>query len=196
MPTRDADSISSSLLVRVRGSDAVAWRRLVDLFSPLIYHWARRAGLDEADAADVVQDVFAAVHGRVGAFDRDREGGTFRGWLRTITRHKVGDCQRKHWCQPAAEGGTDALARLNQTAAPADDGDDDPAADAADIAHRGLELVAAEFTEKTWAAFHGTALDGRPADEVARELGMSLGAVYIARTRVFKRLREELQGLL
>ncbi len=193
MSTRDADSISSSLLTRVRGSDAVAWRRLVDLYSPLIYHWARRAGLDEADAADVVQDVFAAVHGRVGAFDRDREGGTFRGWLRTITRHKVSDCLRKHQRHPTAEGGTDALDRLNQAAVPEDD---DAAADDAGVTRRGLDLIRAEFTEKTWAAFHGTALDGRPAAEVARELGMSLGAVYIARTRVFKRLREELQGLL
>jgi len=107
--TRDADSISSSLLVRVRDSDAGAWRRLVDLFSPLIYHWARRDGLGEADAADVVREVFVAVHERVADFDRDREGGTARGWLRAITRYKVSDHLHKSQRHPEAEGGDGRL---------------------------------------------------------------------------------------
>jgi hypothetical protein len=80
---------SLSLLQRIRDGDQAGWRRVVELYSPLVYHWCRRWGADGADADDVAQEVFQAASASVGSFRRGREGDTFRGWLRGITRNKV-----------------------------------------------------------------------------------------------------------
>lgn len=193
---RDADSISTTLLGRVRTRDAQAWQQLVALYGPLIYHWARKAHLSEADAADIVQDVFVAVHQRVAVFEREQEGGTFRGWLRQITRFKVSDCLRRQAKQPEAEGGTEANQRIETAADPlAEDDAAEQASEIAGLTQRALELIRGDFTESTWRAFQLTALEGRAIEDVSRELNLSTGAIYIARTRVHKRLREELEGL-
>src|SRR5690606_7771386 len=89
-----SESTSSGLLRRVRGLDAVAWNDLVTLYGPLVYHWTRKAGLQPADAADVVQDVFRSVLAGIDRFD-DAGGGSFRGWLRTIARTRLIDWQRR-----------------------------------------------------------------------------------------------------
>jgi RNA polymerase sigma-70 factor (ECF subfamily) len=99
-------STSSSLLQRVQGQDADAWRRLVRLYGPLIDYWVRRGGLQPADAEDVFQDVFRAVAAHIGTFTRDRATGSFRGWLRTITRSKLADHFRRRGQQPEAVGGS------------------------------------------------------------------------------------------
>src|SRR5579872_2380249 len=97
-------STSSSLLARARSQAPGAWERLADLYCPLVYGWARRAGLRAEDAADVVQDVFRAVLAHLSSFRRERSGDTFRGWLWTITRNKVRDLQRRQSGQPLAAG--------------------------------------------------------------------------------------------
>src|SRR5437588_9992509 len=86
---------SPSLLDRVKAGDAAAWERLVTLYAPLVFHWCRRWGLRDEDAADVFQDVFQSVAAHIATFHRDRRGDTFRGWLRTITRNKVHDYYRR-----------------------------------------------------------------------------------------------------
>jgi RNA polymerase sigma-70 factor (ECF subfamily) len=186
-----SDTITPSLLQRVRGRDEAAWGRLMQLFTPLVYEWARRAGLSEHDAADVVQDVFAGVLRGIGDFSREREGATFRGWLRRITQFKVADFRRRG--EAVAEGGTDANLRLQDQPDAADE--DDPAAGEL-LVRRGLDLIRDEFEPRTWRAFQAVALEGRAAAEVATESGMSVGAVYVAKSRVMKRLREELDGLI
>jgi RNA polymerase sigma-70 factor, ECF subfamily len=191
----ESNTISTTLLQRVRTKDQFAWSQLVALFGPLVYHWARKASLPESDAADIVQDVFLAVHKGVHGFDRAREGGTFRGWLRQITRHKVCDIIQRRTKQIPAEGGTDAQIRFANFVDPMGE-DTDAAEELAGLAQRALGLIRNEFTEKTWLAYHATAIAGKPVNVVAVELGMSLGAIYVARTRVNQRLKEELEGLM
>jgi RNA polymerase sigma-70 factor (ECF subfamily) len=107
-----ADATSTSLLGRAKAGEGEAWGRLVELYSPLLYEWCRRSGLQADDAADVAQDVFAEVSKKIKSFHRDRPGDSFRGWLWTIARNKIHDHFRKLKGLPKAQGGTDAQARL------------------------------------------------------------------------------------
>jgi RNA polymerase sigma-70 factor (ECF subfamily) len=189
---------SRSLLERVRADEPAAWDRLVGLYAPLVLHWCRRWGLQEQDAADVFQEVFQAVATHIAGFRKENRGDTFRGWLRTITGNKVRDHFRRRGREPAGAGGTDALTRMAQIPAPEPvEGDSATEASAEQgLFHRALEEIRADFEERTWQAFWRTAVEGRTPKEVAAELGMSPGAVRVAKSRVLQRLREELGDLL
>jgi RNA polymerase sigma-70 factor (ECF subfamily) len=114
-PTGDANpSVGSTLLVRLRAGQIDAWERLARLYGPTVYVWCRRAGVPEADAADVSQEVLAAVARHLADFRRERPGDSFRGWLWTITRNKVRDHWRHHMDQVKASGGTTAQEVMNQ----------------------------------------------------------------------------------
>lgn len=204
-----ATGTSRSLLGRARQDDPAAWEKLVRLYAPLVAIWCRQAGLQEDDAGDVFQDVFQAVARKLSAFRKDREGDTFRGWLRTITQNKIRDQFRKAGRGPQAAGGTEAHQRLQQF--PMADVLSDPAdpssLDSVDLSqddtnaervvlHNALEFIRSNFAEQTWRAFVRTAVDGQSSTDVAEELGMSPGAVRVAKSRVLQRLREELGDLL
>jgi len=184
------------LLGRAREGDATAWDRLSLLYAPLVYSWCRRRGLREADAADVVQDVFQAVATHLGPFRKQERGDTFRGWLRTITEIKIRDHFRKMAHEAEAVGGTDAQHRLAQIPAPfgleSGASGEDPEVP---FFRRILEAVRLEFEERTWQAFWRTTIAGRSPKEVGSELAMSQGAVRVAKSRVLRRLREELGEL-
>jgi RNA polymerase sigma-70 factor (ECF subfamily) len=189
-------STSSSLIAQVRAHGPDAWRRLARLYGPLVYRWARQRGLQDADAADIVQEVFRTVAARLADFGHNQPGATFRGWLWTVTYHKLGDHFRRVACQPEAAGGTDALRRLQdlpQAAEPSADGSA-PDPDTA-LLRRAVELLRGEFEERTFQAFWRTAIEGQAAADVGRELEMTARAVRQARYRVLRRLREELGGL-
>src|SRR6476660_6885017 len=98
---------SDSLVARLKLRDALAWERLSQLFGPVVYGWARRAGLQDSDAADVTQEVFHAVAQQIDAFRKEQPGDSFRGWLWGITRHKILDQFRKRAMQPEVGGGAD-----------------------------------------------------------------------------------------
>ncbi len=189
---------SRSLLERVKADEPQAWDRLVTLYAPLVFQWCRSWGLREQDAADIFQEVFQAVAAHIGTFRKEREGDTFRGWLRTITRNKVHDYFRRRGREPEGVGGTDAQARLAELPAPSVHEDSNLSEERAErglIAHV-LDLIRAEFAERTWQAFWRTAIEGRSAPEAAAELSMSAGAVRVAKSRVLQRLREELGDLI
>ncbi len=186
------NATSLSLLERVRHQDDQAWQRLVALYGPLVRFWCQRWGASVSDAEDVAQDVFLAVAKSLSEFER-RHDGSFRGWIRGITRHKLLDHQRRLQRQPEAAGGTEANLLL-QEHADADVGDD--VAEISALYRRALELIRGQFEEKTWLAFWGAAVEGRPTDMIARDLGLSVVAVRIAKSRVLARLREEMQGLI
>lgn len=189
---------SRSLLEQVRAEDEGAWDRLVKLYAPLVFHWCRRFDLQEQDIADIFQEVFLSVSKHIGDFRKERAGDTFRGWLRTITRNKVLDHFRKLGREPGGTGGTDALTRLADLPAPATAEEDSVAEARAErsLFFRGLDLIRAEFEDRTWQAFWRTTVDSRAPKEVAAELAMSPGAVRVAKCRVLQRLREELGDLL
>jgi RNA polymerase sigma-70 factor (ECF subfamily) len=189
--------LSSSLLVRVWSQDQAAWQRLVSLYTPLVYHWCRRAGLQAADAADVGQEVFRAVARNIGEFRKERSGGSFRRWLSVIARTKIIDHRRRQDAQVAALGGNEGEALLQQVAEESAT-TSDVASEAEDVHllyHRAVQLIQGEFEEPTWRAFWRTAVDGIDAAQVATELGLSRNAVYLAKGRVLRRLREEFADL-
>lgn len=188
------DATSLTLLARAAGRDEAAWGRLAALYRPLIAHWCRAGGVPAADVDDVAQEVLLAVATGLTGFRRDRDGG-FRAWVRGIARHKAVDRQRRGR-GPAAAGGTDAYQRFQDVPGPADEIGPDDAAEEAWLYRRALDLVKAEFADKTWQAFWRTAVDDRPTDAVAAELGMTPVAVRIAKSRVLARLREEVGDLL
>ncbi len=193
----DPSSVSSTLLERVKARRPEAWERLVDLYGPVVYRWCRQAGVSREDAADVVQEVFSSVAGHVADFRRENRGDSFTAWLATITRNKIRDYYRRLKGRPQARGGTDAqqqflqVPELSEPSQPSG-----PEQSDGSLSRRALDLVRAEFENRTWEAFWRTAVDRqRPAD-VADDLGMSLNAVYKAKSRVLRRLRRELGDLL
>jgi RNA polymerase sigma-70 factor (ECF subfamily) len=159
-----------------------------------VFQWCRAWDLREQDAADVFQEVFQAVVTHIADFRKERQGDTFRGWLRTITRNKVHDHFRRRGREPEGVGGTEAQGRLAEVPALPAPEEDSSVAEAQErgLYRRALELIQQEFADRTWQAFWQTAVEGRPAADVAAELSMSPGAVRVAKSRVLQRLREEL----
>lgn len=196
---RDPDTVSSTMLEQLRAQDPEAWRRLVKLLGPLVYEWCHHHfRLQPSDADDIVQDVFRTVSTALGGFHRDKPGDTFRGWVWTITRSKVCNYLRAKKKQALAFGGTDANQQWEQLR---DDGSlavDEPSPAEGDrsIVSRALDSIRNDFTDTTWRAFLGTAIDGRSSNDVAEELGISPAAVRQAKARVLRRLRQEVEGLL
>ncbi len=188
---------SVSLLGRLAGVPTDDdWRRLVGLYQPLLVAWAARAGAQAADADDLAQDVLLVVFREVGGFER-RRPGAFRTWLRTILVHRVRDYFRGQQYRPTATGDSDFLRRLDELESPESalsrlwDRDHDE-----HVAASLLRRVQGDFTPPTWEAFRRHALEGEPAAGVAAELGLSLNSVLLAKSRVLKRLRQELDGFV
>ena len=190
-----ASGTSLGLLERARARDPAAWNRLAALYAPLVDRWCRQAGLQDADAADVRQEVLLAVARGLDGFRHDAAGGTFRGWLRGITRHKIAD----HWRRvgPVGAGGSDAFEQFLQL--PAEGTSDSPEAPPEErdlLYRRALDLVATDFTEATWKAFWRVVVEGQRPAAVAADLGLTVNAVYLAKARVLARLREEFRDLI
>jgi RNA polymerase sigma-70 factor (ECF subfamily) len=186
----ESNSTSSSLLDRVRSRDPAAWRRFVELYSPLVYTWCRWTRLPEQDAADVTQDVFQAVVQGIDRFRKVQPGDSFRGWLYTITRNAVSDHMARLAKSPRAGGGSSQAAAWRQLPHEPSAASELDAAQAG-LYQRALALSQTEFEERTWRAVLAL-IEGRPAAEIARELGMSPAAVRNAKYKVLRRLRDEL----
>lgn len=188
-------TLSSALLVNVQQMDPASWSRLVNTFGPIVYRWCRTSGVNEAEASDVVQEVFAAVARGIHQFTPEKSQGSFRSWLATVTRNKVRDYfRRQAKGQAHAEGGTQALVRLQQQP---EDLDSTICADAMDspIMLRVLEQVRAEFESTTWDAFWQTTIEGKAAADVSENLGIATASVYQAKSRILRRLRQCLSEL-
>jgi RNA polymerase sigma-70 factor (ECF subfamily) len=185
-----------SLLERARTNDPEAWRRLIDLYRPLVQFWCGRGRLRPEDSEDVVQEVFAAAAAGLTGFRRDRPGDTFRGWLRGISRNQLLLHFRRNQGRPRAAGGPEAAARLEEVADPLATSDKDEEQQIGQLYRRALEQVRAEFEERTWQAFWLVAIDDRPLAEVAGELGVTPGAIRQAKSRVLRRLKQEVGDLL
>ena len=197
-PAHTPARTSLTLLQRLRDNQPEAWRVVVGLYTPLVYHWSARRGVRGADAEDVAQEVFQAAAAGLARFRREREGDSFRGWLRGITRNILLQHFRRADRQPRASGGTDALARLQEVAeaeTPESDADDSPS-ELETLRRRALELVRGQVEERTWRAFWLTAIEGRSPNDVAPGLGVSPTAVRMAKSRVLRRLKEQFGDLI
>src|SRR5690242_4992114 len=181
----------ASLLLRLRDPrDEAAWREFVELYAPLVYGYARRRGLQDADAADFTQDVLGALAGAIGRLDYDPRRGTFRGWLFTVVRRKLTDWRAVQGRRVRGSGDTSTQELLERCPTP---GDADAAWEAEweeRVFAWACEQARRDVTEATWQAFWRTAVEGQPGKQVADALGVSVAAVYHARSRVLARLKE------
>lgn len=184
---------SVSLLERLRQpNSAHDWTRFVALYTPLLFHWAHATGLREADAADLVQDVLTLLVQQLPRFSYEPSNGRFRAWLKTLTLNRYRDLRRQQAGRPAHV----ELASAPEPAAANGVGVLEEAEYRQYLVARALQLMKTDFRPTTWQACWEHAAMGRPAAEVAAELGISEGAVYVAKSRVLSQLRRELSGLL
>lgn len=191
-------STSLSLLGRLRCQSASAdWDRFVGIYEPLLRGWLGRKEVLGHDADDLVQNVMAVVVRRVGEFQHNGRAGAFRTWLRTITMNCLHEYWRNRRGQAAGTGGSEVLHLIAQL--------QDPNSQLSrlwneqhdrHVMRRLLDELRGEFEPRTWQAFEKFALEGRSAAEVAHDLQITPNAVFIAKSRVLARLRQESEGLL
>jgi RNA polymerase sigma-70 factor (ECF subfamily) len=184
-----------SLLLLLRDAqNAQAWEQFVDIYAPLVHGFCRRRGLQEADAADVAQETMTAVAQAIRKFEYDPGKGKFRNWLLTVVRSKFNNFVAHQRRQPEPVEVSTLELQLDQTAAATETtGWED------DYYRRifqwGAERIRREFSESTWQAFWRTGVEARDGKEVAEALGLSIGAVYAAKSRVIARLKEEIRNV-
>ena len=186
-----------SLLFRIRDAEnQQAWSQFVDIYAPLIHRFAQRSGLQDADAADLTQDVLQSVHDAIGRLDYDPQRGTFRSWLFTIARNRIKNFLKRQSRHPRGTGDTKIKQALENQPAAADElescWDEDYEQR---IFHWAADQIRPEFQERSWQAFWQTAVAGEPTKQVAATLSMSLGAVYVAKSRVLARLKEQIEQI-
>jgi RNA polymerase sigma-70 factor (ECF subfamily) len=186
-----------SLLLRAQTGEENAWKDLIELYRPLIIGWLNRQGVPVGDLEDLSQDVLMSVVKHLPSFEHSGNRGAFRSWLRTIVCSRTTDYWRATVESTPASGGSGATAALQQIT--------DPDSDLNrrwDEEHDRyvlgclLDLVEQEFEPTTLRAFRRLALDGASGAEVAGELGLSVSAVYVAKSRVLQRIRQEAEGLI
>jgi RNA polymerase sigma-70 factor (ECF subfamily) len=191
------DETRQSLLLRAQTGETAAWKDLTDLYRPLILGWLNRQGVPAGDLEDLSQEVLLSVVKHLPGFQHSGHRGAFRSWLRTIVCSRTADYWRAQDAGTQAQGGSGATAALQQIADPDSelnrqwDEEHDRY-----VLHRLLDLVAEEFEPVTLQSFRRLALDGVSGAEVARELGLSVAAVYMAKSRVLARIRQEAEGLI
>lgn len=188
---------SVTLLTRLKyASDVDAWREFVHLYGPVVNGFARKRGLQDADAADLMQEVLRSVARNIGKLVYDPSLGTFRGWLYTVTRNKFFNFLSAQKNQTRGSGDPSIQARLDDIIARTDDWAEDWEREyQRRLSAKAMDLIRKEFQSNSWKAFWGTAVVGRPAQDIGAELGMTTGAVYVAKSRVLARLREEVKQL-
>jgi RNA polymerase sigma-70 factor (ECF subfamily) len=188
-----------SLLLRLRDhQDNEAWAQFVDVYAPLIYDYARQRGLQDADAADLTQACLSRFAVSVRNLEYDPQRGSFRGWLFTLVRNMLRDFLDRPQSFQQGSGDSRVQQLLENQAAP-ERGEE---AEWDREWRRNLFAWAAEqvqprVQEATWLAFWKTAVENRSGHEVAAELGLTVAAVYLAKSRVMARLRaviHEVQG--
>ncbi len=187
-----------SLLERLRHQpDEASWKRLIDLYTPLLRRWLRQSGVKGNDTEDLMQDVFAVLLRKLPSFEHNQRPGAFRLWLHTILINHLRSYWKVRQAAPETADSPQILQQLGRL--------EDPASDPnqlwerehdAFLAGRILQLIEKDFTFSTWQAFRRVVLDGAKPAEVAAELGLTVNAVLLAKSRVLRRARQEIAGLI
>ena len=181
---------SPSLLNRLGDDSAnsLAWSRFIQIYTPLLMHWVKRLGMRHDEAVDVVQDVMLALMVTLPSFQYD-SNSSFRSWLRTVTRNKTSDYLRRNQVRRRHET-LKSMESANEVDSVFTDIEFHQA-----VSRRALEIMKREFEETTWRACWEATVEARKADDIAAELGISANAVYLAKGRVLRRLRQEMEGM-
>ena len=187
----DSQLTRPSLLVRIRDAkDSGAWSQFVKVYSPLVYRYMQQHGLQNADAADVTQDVLRTVSRAIRGFDYDRSRGTFRGWLMSVARTRLCDFLASRERQAQGTGDTAMLTVLKNLPSQQQDTDRWEQEYHKCVFDWAVDEIRDSFQESTWQAFWQTNVEGKETKQVADSLGMTVEAVYLARSRVLARLKK------
>jgi RNA polymerase sigma-70 factor (ECF subfamily) len=196
MPVEDSPRTRASLLVQIRdGANRDAWHEFMRLYGPVVYGFARQRGLQDADAADLMQEVMRSVSAAIGRLEYDPKQGTFRGWLFTITRNKVFSFLSSRRNRPQSSGDSATSRMLDEQPDPKDGSEDWELEYQRRLAALAMERVKNEFHESSWRAFLLTAVEGMAPAQAAKEIGISAGAVYVAKSRVLARIKTEVEAM-
>lgn len=180
---------SSSLLRRAKADDADAWQQLVESYSRRVYRWCRQAGLQPADASNVVQEVLRSVARKLVDFRRERKSDTFRGWLRRITQNKLRDHFRNQAKRAdRAIGGTDAHQMIETVSESSQESPTPISAQV--ISNPVVDRVKNEFSDRDWRFFWRVVVDGQSAVDVGAEFDVTANTVRLVKMRILRRLRE------
>ncbi len=195
MRSEDLQSTSLSLLNHARRREEGAWSELVRIYAPLVMHWCRQYGIQYADVDDIVQNVFLAVSNHLDRFGQTAEPHNFRGWLWTITRSKILDHLRKERIIPIAiaDSQLGTLESLCHSVSN-DRSSEDARRDLLILVNQSLGQIRRDFSEKTWTAFWRVTALGESPSLVAQDLGMTIAAVCMCRSRVLRRLRDTISA--
>jgi len=193
MPLSSLETRSSLILRLPDARDLAAWDEFVAVYGPLVYRLARKRGLQPPDADDLVQDVLAAVARSIGPWLERPDRGRFRPWLFCIARNTAMNFLRGSKCRPQPAGGSDAAEALSKCAAHEAEPDNFDLEYRQEVFRWASRCVRDAIAERTWRAFWDTTMEDRPIPEVAEDLGMTAGNVYLARSRVMSRLRQLVQ---
>lgn len=192
----DIPPTRASLLLRLRDpEDGAAWTEFVDLYAPLVYGYARKQGLQDADAADLTQEVLGAVAGAVGRLEYDPARGAFRNWLFTVVRRKLSNWRVAQSCRLHGSGDEAIHQLMEQCPAPVEEEFQWDVEWQERVFAWACAQVRRDVADTTWQAFWRTAIDDRPGKQVADELGLTVAAVYRARSRVLAKLKELIQSV-
>lgn len=192
------DTTPQSLLQRLRvNPDEEGWKRLVDLYTPLLRRWLRQSGVKGSDAEDLLQDVFTILIRKLPSFEHNQQRGAFRCWLHTILLNRLCDYWKSRQTTPETAASAEILHELDRLQDPASDLNQlwDREHDVF-LARRVLQVIEKDFLPDTWQAFRRVFLDGAKPAEVAVEMGLSVNAVHLAKWRVLRRARREITGLI
>lgn len=185
----------ASLLFRIRDQqNGAAWAEFVHLYAPLLHSYGRKSGLQDADAADLAQDTLRLILRAAPEFVYDPSKGSFRGWLFTVARNEIRKFVTRKQQQGRGSGDTAVQQRLEAEPAAVAEAEWEQDHQLALFRHAAAR-VEPEFREKSWQAFWRTLVLGEAIDTVARDLGLSTGAIYIARSRATSRIRQEIERL-
>lgn len=195
--SRGSESISTSVLERAIGGDEQAFLRMVVLFEASIKRWCHYSNIGAVDADDILQEVFIAVSRKLKDFRGDAQGGSFLGWIRSITNSKIIDYWRKRAKEITPDGGSDALQAIEQLPAAEDDESEEALAiENAILAERSFLLLASEFSSRDDEVFRLFAIEEMPVQEIAQKFQITRNTVYVVISKIRKRLREEFGDLV
>lgn len=188
---RDTGStVGSSVILGIKQNNEGAWEQLVEFYYPIAYRWCRNAGLSEHNAADVCQDVFRSVVQSLENFDRTNDQQSFGAWLRLIVQRRIADFLQ-HNSHESPQGGTSAMLRFQEIPMEVNH---EETGEANQKLLDAIRVVQSEFEVTSWRAFELCVLQQIDADLVARELAISRNSVYLAKSRILKRIRQIMNG--
>ena len=189
-------TLPTSVIDRARRGDSAAFQKITLLYSGLVYHWCRTAGLSPEDSEDVGQRVFLSISRSIGGFQREKSGDSFRGWLRVVARSRIVDHFREQANRELAIGGTSFLEHVASIPETEEVSADESLRETNILYERAVHLLHGEFSEQDCKAFQLLVVDGLTPKEVAEKVGVSINSVYIAKSRILKRMRDEFEDLM